>query len=60
MLVLAITAYALIQSMVQATSATALKATLAILTFLMDAKVGIGVLLVDAFKHFMCHFSILE
>ena len=45
MLVLAITAHALIQSMVQATSATALEATMATLTFPMDAKVHIGVYL---------------
>jgi hypothetical protein len=57
MLVLAITAYALIQSMVQATSATALKATLAILTFLMDAKVGIGVLLVGVQAFYVSLFD---
>jgi hypothetical protein len=47
MLVSAITANALIQSMVQATSAIALKATMATLTFLMDAKVHIEVYIFD-------------
>jgi hypothetical protein len=58
MLVLAKTACALIQPMVQATSATALKAIMATLIYLMDARVGIPVYLIDAYKYnqSFCHF----